>query len=179
MVMIITQEFSELNNIINYGDVGEFENLKDIVNSFSDKDWLIDTCRQDAHQAHTDTLAIIAKKADIYFRGIKNIYTTELFDSIVKHINNSEINTDKIVNLLFAKLPSKKEIPQHIDSGYMLNVCRRFHVPIITNKDILFTVNKEVVNMKEGVLYEINNNTPHSVINNSDSDRVHLIFDIE
>ena len=41
-----------------------------------------------------------------------------------------------------------------------------------------YTVNGETVNMKEGECWEINNQRPHSVLNDSDIDRVHLLVDI-
>ncbi len=174
MEMKIIQGYLELNNFNYIGGVNNFNLLKELVNNFSGEDWKVDTCRQDAHQAHLDTMSVIAKKADLHYRGIKNEYTTRLFDDVIKLL---EIDL-QIVNLLFAKLPSKKIIPNHVDTGYMLTVCKRYHVPIITNNNVIFTVNGESINMKEGCMYEINNNAEHSVINNGESDRVHLIFDI-
>jgi hypothetical protein len=34
------------------------------------------------------------------------------------------------------------------------------------------------IHMKEGIWYEINNQLPHSVLNGSNVDRVHMIVDI-
>ena len=49
---------------------------------------------------------------------------------------------------------------------------------IITNDLIDFYVNKERKVMKEGECWEINNKKIHAVENNSNEDRVHLLFDI-
>jgi hypothetical protein len=87
---------------------------------------------------------------------------------------------DKFINkCILVRLRPNSEIAQHYDSGLSLIKSHRLHVPIITNDDVFFTVGSETVNMKEGVVYEINNDKQlHSVVNNSDYDRIHLIFDI-
>jgi quercetin dioxygenase-like cupin family protein len=48
---------------------------------------------------------------------------------------------------------------------------------LITNKDILFTVGNTTKNLKEGEIWEINNQNLHSVQNNSKEERIHLIID--
>ena len=55
---------------------------------------------------------------------------------------------------------------------------RRHHVPIITSEQTLFGVGTEKINMLEGECWEINNTRFHSVENDSDIDRVHLLIDI-
>lgn len=49
---------------------------------------------------------------------------------------------------------------------------------MVTHEDVLFTVLDNTMNMKAGSAYEINNGMPHSVINNSNVDRIHLIVDL-
>lgn len=80
--------------------------------------------------------------------------------------------------VILAKLPAKKEIKKHTDPGYYLSVVHRLHIPIITNDKCYFNINNNIVNMKEGCLYELNNQLEHSVKNDGDRDRTHLIVDI-
>ena len=85
----------------------------------------------------------------------------------------------KFGRILLTKLIAGQKITPHIDIMYdYFNIARRFHVPIITNDLVDFYVNKERKVMKEGECWEINNKKIHAVENNSNEDRVHLLFDI-
>ena len=76
-------------------------------------------------------------------------------------------------------LRAGKDIPKHLDAGDILMYAHRCHIPIITNNDVLFTVDNETIIMKQGEIYEINNSKLHSVNNNGNTNRYHLIVDIE
>jgi hypothetical protein len=80
--------------------------------------------------------------------------------------------------VLLIKLLANRDVSEHTDKGEYLSAVRRFHIPVITNDLVSYTVNGETVNMKEGECWEINNLKPHSVLNASDIDRVHLLIDI-
>jgi len=80
--------------------------------------------------------------------------------------------------VVYAKLPTGKNIMQHKDPGFYLSVVHRLHIPIFTNDKCYFKLDDNVVNMKEGYLYEINNLMEHSAANEGDCDRIHLIVDI-
>lgn len=80
--------------------------------------------------------------------------------------------------VLFTKLPANKAIEKHTDPGYYLSVVHRLHIPIITNDKCYFNIDNNIVNMKEGYLYELNNQLEHSVQNDGEIDRIHLIVDI-
>jgi aspartyl/asparaginyl beta-hydroxylase (cupin superfamily) len=57
-------------------------------------------------------------------------------------------------------------------------MCNRVHIPIITNKDVFFKIEDQIKQLKEGEMWEINNSERlHSVENNSNKDRIHLIID--
>ena len=83
-----------------------------------------------------------------------------------------------IIRALLVMLPAKSKIPIHIDRGTSLDLCRRTHIPIVTHKDVVFEVDGEKKHLKEGEIWEINNtNKRHTVTNNSNKDRIHLILD--
>ena len=65
-------------------------------------------------------------------------------------------------------------IPPHVDGG---TVGHRHHIPVITNTGVIFTVGGEEKHMKQGEIWEINNQLPHAVVNHGNKDRVHLIAD--
>lgn len=101
-----------------------------------------------------------------FFTGLKN------------HFNNFFENYE-IIRAVLVNLPAGKDIPKHLDAGDSLMYAHRCHIPIITNNDVLFTVDNETIVMKQGEIYEINNSKLHSVNNNGNTDRYHLIVDIE
>lgn len=80
--------------------------------------------------------------------------------------------------VVFAKLPPSKVITPHSDPGFYLSIVHRLHIPIFTNEHCYFCLDNHKIHMEEGFLYEINNLMVHSVENNGNTDRIHLIVDI-
>ena len=103
----------------------------------------------------------------------------ELWQIIKPIVNYLEsIIGGKMGKVVLINLPGNKEILKHQDSGDYLDIVRRFHIPIITNKNVYFQVGDEVKNMKAGECWEINNSKPHSVKNEGVENRVHLLIDV-
>ena len=74
------------------------------------------------------------------------------------------------------KLKSNLIISPHIDKGNSLKDCKRTHIPIKTHPNCIFTIGGETKHLKEGEIWEINNfQKEHSVENNSNEDRIHMI----
>ena len=57
------------------------------------------------------------------------------------------------------------------------NDCFRLHVPITTNPQVSFVLNEEELPMQPGECWYTNVNYEHSVANNGQEDRIHLVFD--
>lgn len=55
----------------------------------------------------------------------------------------------------------------------------RLHIPIYTNEGVTFFVGGERIKMQPGRLYYVNFSKPHFVRNDGDSDRIHLVLDLE
>ena len=62
---------------------------------------------------------------------------------------------------LYAKLPSGESILEHYDGGLGFTLSHRIHVPIKTNKNVLFSVNGEERELNQGEIIEINNLKDH------------------
>jgi len=87
----------------------------------------------------------------------------------------------------FMKLAAGKSLRKHndnIDQDIESKKLIRLHVPIRTNKDVVFTIYDsdedhvgQKLNLKAGRYYYLDVTKPHSVINNSSVDRYHLILD--
>lgn len=81
----------------------------------------------------------------------------------------------------FAVLKSRQTIYEHADNGVHHTI--RVHVPLITDDQNLFlirTKNQGVVvkQLEVGKVYYTNTALPHSVINSSDIDRLHMVISL-
>jgi mannose-6-phosphate isomerase-like protein (cupin superfamily) len=84
----------------------------------------------------------------------------------------------KIEAVRFMKLTANSSINEHCDKGSSFEEgYARVHIPITTNDDVEFILSGKNYKMKLGHCYYIDAHNSHSVINNGDSDRVHLLID--
>lgn len=75
-------------------------------------------------------------------------------------------------------LKAKSEIKTHRDDagGYSDGFCR-IHIPIISNAKVRFIVNGTEIPMQIGQAWYANFSQPHSVKNEGETDRIHLVID--
>jgi hypothetical protein len=167
---------------------GEYnvENILKIIND-NNLDWDEFTERQKLkNTVHylTKTIPIIFDKT-FDFDNLNAVPTEKypLFKTEILNIENIiKVNTGEdgsIMRAILVKLPSMMVIPPHVDTaGESLVICRRIHLPIVTNNKCYFTVGHVEKILKEGELWEINNDKQvHSVHNYGNNDRIHLIVD--
>jgi hypothetical protein len=84
----------------------------------------------------------------------------------------------KMMMVRLMKLTSGSKIKEHRD--YDLDIAMttvRLHIPIITNDQVMFYLNKERVIMQEGECWYLRLADPHSVENHG-ADRVHMVLDM-
>lgn len=164
----------------------DVKEIKKDVEGFTEE-WFFDTSRQETFRAHQQTKMYQLRYFDYEWavgtptkwRDVYSLRTEEAREQLNNIYSVLEEKYDgKVVRAELISMDKRTSIPRHTDKGDMLVTCRRLHIPIITNDDIWFSVLSKRINMKEGVCYEINNLAAHSVENNSDIDRVHLIVDI-
>ena len=53
----------------------------------------------------------------------------------------------------------------------------RLHIPVLTHDEVEFYIDKERMYLKEGECWYMNFNLPHSIINKSKINRIHLVID--
>ncbi|NQY67971.1 MAG: aspartyl/asparaginyl beta-hydroxylase domain-containing protein [Flavobacteriales bacterium] len=70
-----------------------------------------------------------------------------------------------------------KTVPPHRDSQYHWYKRSRLHIPIFTSDKVRFLCNDKEINMKAGETWLLNTWELHSVHNDSDEFRVHLVVD--
>jgi hypothetical protein len=161
--------------------------ILDITNSFVDE-WNIYTSRQNEvydnrvnPHLHTNTYIIQDHPLDwVFGRPIKSESKDQKCLEAISHIIEKleEEIVGKAARVLLIKLGSKKDVALHMDNGDYLSTVRRFHIPLITNDLVSYTVDNETIHMKQSECWEINNLKYHSVKNDGDEDRIHLLVDI-
>ena len=78
--------------------------------------------------------------------------------------------------VMLARLAAGGEIKPHSDltaSHYI----HKIHVPLTTSPATMFHVGDQARNLEVGEIVEVNNKRMHAVYNDSDADRIHLIFE--
>lgn len=107
-----------------------------------------------------------------------------LIQPLVEYLENYD--NGFVGSVLFANLPAGCIIHPHYDYdlnnntgiGRYMNSIHRYHIPIVTNDDVEFTIDGEQKKMLSGECWEIHNGKYHSVSNLGKEDRIHLIIDI-
>jgi len=118
----------------------------------------------------TDTIGAFSPSGE--FMNSPLLEKCEYFKEIIAKFE-CEKESIRLLNLC-----AGSKIHEHTDLelGYEDGVFR-VHVPITTNEDVRFYINKELVTMDVGSCWYGNFNLPHAVENNGTSDRIHLVMD--
>lgn len=150
-------------------------------------EWLLDTSRQLAYETHEHTFMFPIKQFD-YMHDLDQPATCEKRNSLATQAATSELESivafleeaanGRAIRIEFISMKPKSRIRTHKDRSDVLYVARRFHIPIKTNDLVTFTSAGETRHLKAGHAYELNNITYHSVKNDSDEYRIHLIVDV-
>ncbi|MBE9066956.1 sulfotransferase [Leptolyngbya cf. ectocarpi LEGE 11479] len=75
------------------------------------------------------------------------------------------------------RLAPQCSVPAHFDSNYYWFRRTRIHIPILTEPSVRFVCNGKSVHMASGEAWIFDNWQTHEVIHNSDTYRIHLVFD--
>ena len=172
-------------SILNLGHF-DIQNIKEELLGYS-QEWFLDETRQQKGLTHSSTNMYRICETDYAWEPGTPI-ETQYVNSLKSEKANEELNnifnalenyySGKIIRCEFIKLLANSKVLRHTDGGALLHYSRRVHIPLVTNPEIMFTVQKTTINMQESQWYEINNQLPHEVDNPTDLDRIHLIIDI-
>jgi len=184
-------------NSFKFIETFDIKEIVDHIKNF-DREWFtIPELAMDRTNNPVDVLPIF--KVPMYFNPMSR--STELLpairatrdDKLLKLVEPIIKKVESLYNsrhgrVWLAKLEAGKKIPLHIDhadsegkersDGFYSFAVHRVHISLITNDDVIFNVNEEIKNFKVGECWEMNNNVPHTIENNSNFDRIHLVIDI-
>jgi len=79
--------------------------------------------------------------------------------------------------VMLAQMPPGGVIHPHIDANPAAKWPHKIHVPVLTNAGVVSCFGGGTHRFAPGEAVEVNNLGPHSVRNEGDTDRVHLIFE--
>jgi len=79
--------------------------------------------------------------------------------------------------VMLARMSPGGVIRPHRDANPAAKWPHKIHVPLQTNSDVTFHIDGIGYQLAEGEAVEVNNMGVHSVANQGDSDRIHLIFE--
>ncbi|MFB9952030.1 aspartyl/asparaginyl beta-hydroxylase domain-containing protein [Rhizobium puerariae] len=80
--------------------------------------------------------------------------------------------------VIITRLPPGKTITPHVDQGAPATWFNRYQIALQSLPGALFHIGDETVNFRSGDVWMIDNQTEHSVVNNSTDDRIVCIVDI-
>jgi Aspartyl/Asparaginyl beta-hydroxylase len=84
-----------------------------------------------------------------------------------------------ILAVRIMKLAAGSRIKEHTDHDLAAELgTARLHIPVVTNDGVDFKLNGTKVVLAEGDCWYLRLSDPHSVENNGETDRVHLVVDV-
>ena len=127
------------------------------ITSFDGKNVLVD------NKFNEDYKRIPEVDLNLMNEWFKDTYVAEVIDKI-----NESYNTTK---WRFMKLtPERRAYSYHKDET------RRLHIPLLTNDECFFIIEKQLYEMNQpGVLYEMDTTQHHTALNLGWTDRVHMV----
>lgn len=180
-------------NFFHIGDI-DTADLKVLVQNLTEEQWNSFSVRQKRYEVHQHTQTIgLVYDPDFRHSHPTRLPLLEVFEPRLRpilwmaadHFEETQSARQLIrengagyfIRASLVRLKANCSITEHRDMNFSLTHSHRVHLPIITSDQVLFTVGKETINMREGQLTEINNRRMHSVRNDGPDDRVHLLLD--
>ncbi len=88
------------------------------------------------------------------------------------------VEAHRLGRVIITKLPPGGVIEPHVDGGAPATYFTRYQLALQSRPGAVFAIGDEQVNFRDGEVWLINNQVEHSVVNNSDDDRIVMIMDM-
>jgi aspartyl/asparaginyl beta-hydroxylase (cupin superfamily) len=89
----------------------------------------------------------------------------------------SRLAGQRSARVMLTKLHAGGMIAEHVDEGAYADATERYHVAITSNPGCVMYIGDEAQHAAPGEVWWFDKHTKHTVINEGDQDRVHLIVD--
>jgi aspartyl/asparaginyl beta-hydroxylase (cupin superfamily) len=156
-------------------DVSGIENE---VNNLTQEQWIEWDLRQNRYKVHSATESYPLMFSE-YGEEPKTYNVGTPLWNVSQHLMGKleSFYNRKVGAAVYVKLKPHTNIIPHTDGGWFVDT-HRIHVPIITDRKILFSLDGKKFHLERGSIYELNNLVEHGVENPTDVGRVHLMIDI-
>lgn len=166
-------------------DQTNLDGFKELISLLSHQKWQEWNYRQKQLGVHTSTQTVRLMWLDLFITSYKHSDSIkfDLLDEAAKFLGNLFLYLENyykgsVCRIILTKQEPHSIIPIHTDKGFSLTHTHRIHIPFFTNENVLFYCGTDTLNMEVGMVYEINNQLGHKVINCSDDYKIHLIIDV-
>ena len=161
------------------------EALAEAILAADDAVWNEYVERQKSYEVHEQTRSIVLLFAEVSQWPAVDISKQPGWDRFADRavplmhqiIRNWYPPGGTIIRAMCAKLMAGGRIVPHRDAHPSFSAGHRIHVPLATNSRVRFMIDGRPAQLEVGHAYEINNQKVHSVMNKSEQDRIHFIFD--
>lgn len=102
------------------------------------------------------------------------VHCPRIFDAVMKHVPLCHIGS-RAPSVMLSLLRAGSKIPPHTGMVNCRYIC---HLPLIVPPDCGFRVGERTINWKEGEVIIFDDTVEHEAWNNSQQDRLVLIFDV-
>ena len=178
---------AELPNNGSVRDLGAVpaDRLREEVDRLAPATWREDASRQACFDVHRDTQSVVILFVDVERWPrlvVRRAPGWAHLGGAAEALANVVINANYavgglVLRAMVVRLPARARIAPHRDRHDSFRRSHRIHVPLATNPRVRFHVDGVPHSLATGRAFEINNQKPHSVMNNGATDRVHFIFD--
>jgi len=164
------------------------ELLDNVLNAITEEDWFTDDYRNSVgNMVSTNSIPILhtplCASGLRTMSAINDIKPGPLYDKYYPLIEPIVQELEKYYTfnklaVFISRLHPKSQIGEHHDGGLFLELCHRVHVPLKTNPDVHYYIEKVPYYWEKGTIFEFNNLLSHSVDNTSDEERIHIVFNL-
>jgi quercetin dioxygenase-like cupin family protein len=139
---------------------------------FNDQDYMGSWTGIALRSQSGNTADIFANNSDLPFIDTPLLFSCTYFQELL----NQLLFEKETVRLL--RLQPGSIVKEHRDNGLAYRFdCFRLHIPIVTAANVAFKVGGNTIPLKEGECWYADFDLPHSVINDSEQERIHLVID--
>jgi len=127
-------------------------------------DWIKDTKAQ--RRVPVSYVGRSTSNAALFLR------TSAWVEEFIKRMNG------RAGRVAIVRLKPHGQVNRHIDGWLYYDLRHRYHLVVKSARGSLVRAGDEEVRMKEGEIWWFDNQVLHEAINDSDEDRIHVIFDV-
>ena len=154
--------------------------LKTELTSCLDNKWIAHFNQKD-YSGEWNCIALRSKSgnsSDILTFGESDFIDTELLNELPYTKQIIDSIPGKKETIRYMALYPNSHIHPHKDIGCSYEEgLYRIHIPIVTNDEVLFYLENELIKLKEGECWYLDFSKTHEIINTSKHVRVHLVID--